>query len=100
LTSEEGKKTIEDYLLVNIPTEFWGKIDYNEEKYELSFSNKKILVTVKKIIEKNSQVTISKEEDVWRALIIHTLSKEEERNYFSKLKEKLKNNKFCTNVEY
>jgi len=87
-------------LMTDLPAEAWEKIDYDEQKQELTSVEKETINTIKSIISiKNPKLTIVEEKNFWKAFFFKTLNNSEEKNYYSQLKKELANIKFYSNIE-
>jgi transcriptional/translational regulatory protein YebC/TACO1 len=62
---KEFNDNLEEYLITNLPSDIWEKVDYNEEKKELVSSGKEELERIKKVIEEKLLKLVTKEEKSW-----------------------------------
>jgi hypothetical protein len=99
LTSESSD-LLEEYLLNDLPTEIWEKVNYDEQKQELFSSDKEAINVIKKTIQKNQKITIAEEKNYWKPLFFKLLSSQKEKKYYSQLQKELKNINFQQNIKF
>ena len=91
---------LEECLLTDLPIEAWEKLNYDEQKQELSSSEKETINTIKSIIKKNQKITIVEEKNFWKAFFPKPLSNLEEKKYYTQLQKELENIKFQQNIKF
>jgi transcriptional/translational regulatory protein YebC/TACO1 len=99
ISSKKASEDLEEYLLVSLPNNIWGKVNFDEKNRELSSWYKEDINTIKNIIKSNSVLIIEEEKNFWKPLTPYSLTQQEEINYYAKLEQELIGKKFYTNIE-
>ncbi|WNE41170.1 MAG: transcriptional regulatory protein YebC [Mycoplasmataceae bacterium] len=99
VNSKEKKNNLEEYLLNNLPDRIWERVDYDEKKSELIFSEKEEITEIKKFIkESDLDLVIEDERSFWKAIIPCQLLDKEQKDYYQELEREIFGSNFYTNV--